>query len=93
MVAILISRPLAAAFVRPVDPALVPGYSDVVSKPMDLVRVRGGGSSHLFRGLSVLGFTQCVCVFCGWRGACMWRQRSQRAREESKLFFFSFSFF
>ena len=38
MVAILISRPLAAAFVRPVDPALVPGYSDVVSKPMDLVR-------------------------------------------------------
>ena len=37
MVAILISRPLAAAFVRPVDPALVPGYFDVVSKPMDLV--------------------------------------------------------
>ncbi|CAN0456633.1 unnamed protein product, partial [Hapterophycus canaliculatus] len=40
MVAILISRPLAAAFVRPVDPALVPGYADVVSKPMDLVRYR-----------------------------------------------------
>lgn len=37
MVAIIISRPLAAAFVRPVDPAVVPGYSDVVSKPMDLV--------------------------------------------------------
>ncbi|CAB1111529.1 unnamed protein product [Ectocarpus sp. CCAP 1310/34] len=36
MVAILISRPLAAAFVRPVDPAQVPGYADVVSKPMDL---------------------------------------------------------
>ncbi|CAN0162429.1 unnamed protein product, partial [Laminaria digitata] len=40
MVAILISRPLATAFVRPVDPALVPGYSDVVSKPMDLSTVR-----------------------------------------------------
>ncbi|CAM9192953.1 unnamed protein product, partial [Scytosiphon promiscuus] len=40
MVAILISRPLAAAFVRPVDPALVPGYADVVSKPMDLSTVR-----------------------------------------------------
>ncbi|CAN0114952.1 unnamed protein product, partial [Ectocarpus sp. 8 AP-2014] len=40
MVAILISRPLAAAFVRPVDPAQVPGYADVVSKPMDLSTVR-----------------------------------------------------
>lgn len=51
MVAILISRPLAAAFVRPVDPALVPGYADVVSKPMDLVRynkhcTKGGRESH-----------------------------------------------
>lgn len=39
MVAILISRPLAAAFVRPVDHAQVPGYADVVSKPMDLVSI------------------------------------------------------
>lgn len=41
MVSIVIAQPLAAAFVRPVDPALVPGYSDVVSKPMDLVRLMG----------------------------------------------------
>ena len=33
----MISQPLAAAFVRPVDPALVPGYAEVVLKPMDLV--------------------------------------------------------
>lgn len=39
MVSIVIAQSLAAAFVRPVDPALVPGYSDVVSKPMDLVRL------------------------------------------------------
>lgn len=31
------SQPLATAFVRPVDPAAVPGYVDIVSHPMDLV--------------------------------------------------------
>lgn len=45
MVAVLISQPLAAAFVRPVDPALVPGYADVVSTPMDLV---SGAESPVF---------------------------------------------
>lgn len=91
MVAILISRPLAAAFVRPVDPALVPGYSDVVSKPMDLVRVRGGGSSHLFRGLSVLGFTQCVCVlWLARRLHVRTKEPTSTGREYIWVFFVSF---
>lgn len=67
MVAILISRPLAAAFVRPVDPALVPGYAEVVSRPMDLVRElifatsegrKGSSGEPSLRGRR----TQTICV-------------------------------
>lgn len=61
MVAVLMSRPLAAAFVRPVDPTVVPGYNDVVSKPMDLVREgRGVDAMALLDILKVM----CVSLLC-----------------------------